>query len=168
MPLPQECPAVAFLIMPAPQCCPQRLWHSGLLLGSRAQQCCLPSPAASQPPQPASGQLASPRPGSSPWSSCSPPWAFPPTTSPSSSLLTGLCEWGSPHPLLSPGRQVLTVDQGAAMVWHSGYSLTPVQLHDLWGPVFKCENLGSLVQKLQRISGGWEQSMSPSPLTHRP
>lgn len=168
MALPQECSAVAFLTMPAPQCCPQRLWHSGLLLGFRAQQHSLPSPAASRPLQPASGQPASPRPGSSPWSSCSPPWGFPLMTSPSSSLSIGLCEWGSPHPLLSPGRQALTVDRGAAMVWHSGYSLTPAQLNDLWSPVFKSENLGSLVQKLQRISGWGEQSISPSPLTHRP
>lgn len=58
-----------------------------------------PPPAASQPLQPASGQLASPRPGLSPWSSCSPLWDCPQTTSPSSSLSTGLCEWGSPDPL---------------------------------------------------------------------
>nr|KAF6445127.1 solute carrier family 1 member 7 [Molossus molossus] len=54
------------------------------------------SPSASQPLQPASGQLASPRPGSSPWSSCSPPWDCPLTTSPSSSLSTGLWTASAP------------------------------------------------------------------------
>ncbi|XP_012577609.1 PREDICTED: excitatory amino acid transporter 5 isoform X2 [Condylura cristata] len=54
------------------------------------------SPSASQPLQPASGRPASPRPGSSPWSSCSLPWACPPMTSPSSSLSTGLWTVSAP------------------------------------------------------------------------
>ncbi|XP_012290297.2 excitatory amino acid transporter 5 isoform X6 [Aotus nancymaae] len=48
------------------------------------------SPSVSQPLRPASEQPESPRPGWSPWSSCSPPWDSPPTTSPSSLPLTGL------------------------------------------------------------------------------
>ncbi|XP_053776964.1 excitatory amino acid transporter 5 isoform X3 [Desmodus rotundus] len=54
------------------------------------------SPSASQPQQPALGQLASPRPGLSPWSSCSPPWDCPLTTSPSSSPWTGLWTASAP------------------------------------------------------------------------
>ncbi|XP_035881995.1 excitatory amino acid transporter 5 isoform X3 [Phyllostomus discolor] len=54
------------------------------------------SPSASQPQQPALGQPASPRPGSSPWSLCSPPWDCPLTTSPSSSQSTGLWTASAP------------------------------------------------------------------------
>ncbi|XP_054538910.1 excitatory amino acid transporter 5 isoform X3 [Pan troglodytes] len=54
------------------------------------------SPSVSQPLQPALGQLASPRPASSPWSSCSPPWDCPPMTSPSSLPLTGLWTVSAP------------------------------------------------------------------------
>nr|XP_007976908.2 excitatory amino acid transporter 5 isoform X2 [Chlorocebus sabaeus] len=54
------------------------------------------SPSVSQPLQPALGQPASPRPASSPWSSCSPPWDCPPMTSPSSLPLTGLWTVSAP------------------------------------------------------------------------
>lgn len=121
-----------------------------------------PPPAASQPPRPVSGQPASPRPDSSPWSSCSLPWVFLPTTSPSSLLSTGLCKWGSrclPTPTLggpSGGDR--------EVVGHSGYPLTPAQRGpNLWGPTSKNDNMGFRVQKLRRLLRGREQSLSPSP-----
>lgn len=41
-PLPGELPDVACLTTAAPRCCPPGPWHSGLLLGTRAQQRSLP------------------------------------------------------------------------------------------------------------------------------
>ncbi|XP_019060971.1 excitatory amino acid transporter 5 isoform X2 [Fukomys damarensis] len=54
------------------------------------------SPSASQLPRPALGQLASLRPGFSPWSSCSPLWDCPRTTSTSSLPWTGLWTASAP------------------------------------------------------------------------
>ncbi|XP_021103664.1 excitatory amino acid transporter 5 isoform X7 [Heterocephalus glaber] len=54
------------------------------------------SPSASQLLRPALGQLASPRPGLSPWSLCSPLWDCPLTISTSSSPWTGLWTVSAP------------------------------------------------------------------------